>query len=146
MNLAAASWDYPLLDLIWTMLVFFGFVIWMWLLFVVLGDVLRRDDIGGWAKAGWTVLMVVLPMIGVLVYLIAQGRSMADRRRAAVDAARRDFETDVRAVVADTPMPTDQIREAKRLRDAGDITQDEFEILKRRALGQPAEAPMEQAR
>src|ERR1051325_2502103 len=56
--------DYPLLDVVWTMFVFFGFVIWMWMLFVVFGDIFRRHDIGGWAKAGWSVLLIFFPLLG----------------------------------------------------------------------------------
>jgi hypothetical protein len=134
---AAADRDYPLLDLFWTMLLFFGFVIWVSLLFVVIGDLLKRDDVGGWAKAGWTALLIVLPILGVLVYLVAQGGGMGERRREAADRVRADFESDVRAVVADArpPQPVEEITEAKRLLDDGGITPEEYDILKRRVLG-----------
>jgi Short C-terminal domain/Phospholipase_D-nuclease N-terminal len=62
--------DYPFLDILWTMLVFFGSVIWFWLLIVVFGDLFSRHDISGWGKAGWIVLVVVLPYLGVFIYLI----------------------------------------------------------------------------
>ena len=70
--LLAYSYQYPLLDIFWTMLIFFAFVIWIYLLIVVLGDNFRRRDHGGWAKAGWTVFVIFLPLIGVLVYMIAR--------------------------------------------------------------------------
>ena len=107
MVLAATGWGLPavLQPSSWTMLVFFSFIIWIWLLFAVFADVFHRDDIGGWGKAGWIALMIVLPFIGVLAYLITQSRGMAERREAAVAAARADFETDVRAVVADVRPP-----------------------------------------
>jgi Short C-terminal domain/Phospholipase_D-nuclease N-terminal len=144
---ASAGNDYPLLGLFWTMLLFFGFVIWIWLLFTVIADVFRRGDIGGWGKAGWTALLIVLPMVGVLVYLIAQGGGMDERRRDAADQAREDFETDVRAVVADTgPQPADQIATAKQLLDDGDLTREEFDAVKRRALGLPVADPLEPTR
>jgi hypothetical protein len=134
---AEADRDYPLLDLFWTMLLFFGFVIWISLLFVVVGDILKRGDVGGWAKAGWTALLIVLPILGVLVYLVVQGGGMGERRRAAADRVRADFESDVRAVVADTrrPQPVEEIAEAKRLLDDGGITHEEYDVLKRRVLG-----------
>ena len=81
--------DYPFLDILWTMLVFFGWVIWFWLLIVVFGDLFSRHDISGWGKAGWIVLVVVLPYLGVFIYLIAQGAEMAERRAQQSQAARR---------------------------------------------------------
>ena len=71
--------DYPLANIIWTMLVFFGFVIWIWTLFMVFADLFSRHDVGGWGKAGWVVLVLVLPFIGVLIYLITQGDAMGER-------------------------------------------------------------------
>lgn len=69
------AYSYPFLNIFWTMLVFFGFVIWMYLLFLVLADNFRRQDHNGWAKAGWTVFVIVLPLAGVLVYMIARSSS-----------------------------------------------------------------------
>ena len=133
---------YPLLELFWTMLLIFGFVLWFWLLIVVFGDLFRRDDISGWGKAGWTVFMIVLPFLGVLSYLIAQGRAMADRRSDAVAAERARFERDVRSIAGDGDRPADQIAKAKELLDAGTITHEEYDLLKRKALGTPvAPAP-----
>ena len=71
--------DYPLLNIIWTMLVFFGFVIWLRLLFTVFADLFSRHDISGWGKAGWSLFAIVLPFVGVLVYLGTQGEQMAER-------------------------------------------------------------------
>ena len=71
--------DYPFLDVLWTMLVFFAWVIWFWLLITVFADLFRRHDISGWGKAGWIVLCVILPYLGVLIYLIAEGKGMAER-------------------------------------------------------------------
>lgn len=135
--LLAQGDTYPLLDLFWTMLVFFGFVLWFWLLFVIFGDIYRRHDIGGWGKAGWTVLIIVIPIFGSLIYLIAQGRNMSERRAAEVAAARASFEHDVRSIAANgqTAGATDQISAGKRLLDEGAITQEEYDALKRRVLG-----------
>ena len=139
-----AQTDYPLLDLFWTMLVFFGFVLWFWLMFVIFGDLFRRDDIGGWGKTGWMVLIIVLPIVGSLIYLIAEGRDMADRRRSDVTAAREAYERDVRRISAangDGGSPTAQIAEAKRLLDQGAITPAEYEALKDKALGRSLGEP-----
>ncbi len=139
MVLAAQETGYPLLEIIWTMLVLFGFVVWFWLLIVVFGDLFRRDDISGWGKAAWTVALIVFSFIGVLVYLIAQGRAMAERRGKDVAAARAAFETDVQSIAGSGTGsgPTDEIARAKQLRDTGDITAEEYEMLKRRALSLP---------
>lgn len=139
-----AQTAYPLLDLFWTMLVFFGFVLWFWLMFVIFGDIFRRDDIGGWGKAGWTLLIIVLPIVGSLVYLIAEGRKMGDRRQADAEAARAAYERDVRRIATangDAGGPTAQIAEAKRLLDQGAITQTEYESLKAKALGRSLGEP-----
>ena len=140
----ATTSGYPLLNLIWTMLVFFGFILWFWLLFVIFGDLFSRHDIGGWAKAAWTVFVILLPFIGILAYLIVDGRGMAERRREDAAAARAGFESDVRSIAANgSSSPADQIAKAKRLLEDGDITREEYEALKGKALGMPA---AEQAR
>jgi hypothetical protein len=123
--------DYPLLNIIWTMIVFFGFVIWIWLLFTVLVDVFRRHDISGWIKAAWCVLIIFLPLVGVLAYLIAHGHDMAERRAQDVQATQAQFDHHIRTVAGG---PAAQIREAKQLLDEGVITQVEFDQLKRSAL------------
>ena len=84
------AYTYPLLSLFWTMLLFFGFVVWIWLLIVVFGDIFRSHDIGGFAKAMWVLLVIFLPLVGVLIYLIARGGKMQDR--AAKDARQQQQE------------------------------------------------------
>lgn len=126
--------DYPFLDIVGTMLIVFAWVIWFWLLITVFADLFRRHDISGWGKAGWTVLVVVLPYVGVLAYLIAQGRHMAERREAEARASRAAFDEYVREVAAVNGGPTEQIAKAKELLDAGAIDQAEFEQMKRKAL------------
>ncbi|HEX9336488.1 MAG TPA: SHOCT domain-containing protein [Pseudonocardiaceae bacterium] len=133
MTLAAAS-NYPFLDLMWTLLVFFGWVIWFWLLIVIFGDLFHRGDVSGWGKAGWTVLLILLPFIGVLIYLVAQGHDMGERRRTKQEAAHDQFDDYVRSVAATERGATDQISAAKRLLDSGAIDDDEFQELKRKAL------------
>jgi Short C-terminal domain/Phospholipase_D-nuclease N-terminal len=125
--------DYPFLDVFWTMLIFFCWVIWFWLLITVFADLFRRHDISGWGKAAWTVLVIVLPFLGVLVYLIAQGKHMAERKLADAQANQQAFDDYVRQVRAESG-PGDQIAKAKQLLDSGAIDDAEFEQLKRKAL------------
>jgi hypothetical protein len=125
--------DYPFLDVLWTMLVFFGWVIWFWLLITVCSDLFRRHDISGWGKAAWTLFMIVVPFLGVLVYMIAQGRHMAERTSAEAASNRAQFDSYVRDV-ATNGGPTDQIAKAKQLLDTGAIDPSEFDQIKRRAL------------
>jgi len=125
--------DYPFLDVFWTMLVFFGWVIWFWLLITVFADLFRRHDISGWGKAGWTLFVIVLPFLGVLVYLIAQGQHMAERKASDMQASQAAFDDYVKDV-ASRGGPTDQIAKAKQLLDSGTIDAAEFERLKAKAL------------
>src|SRR3954464_5630001 len=92
--------DYPLMDVIWRMLVFFAWVIWFWLLITVFSDLFRRHDVSGWGKAGWTALVIVLPYLGVFLSLIGQGKHMAERKMADTQASRAAFDDYVRDVAA----------------------------------------------
>jgi len=125
--------DYPFLDILWTMLVFFGWVIWFWLLITVFGDLFSRHDISGWGKAGWIVLVVVLPYLGVFIYLIAQGAHMAERRNQQSQAAQAEFNDYVKTVAAPGGAAA-EIDKAKQLLDSGAITQAEFDAIKAKAL------------
>ena len=132
--------SYPFLDLIWTMIVFFGWVIWFWLLIVIFGDLFHRSDKSGWAKAGWTVVLIVLPFIGVLIYLIAEGHHMGERRQARAEQAQSQFEDYVRSAAGSggddrtAGNATDQLVKAKKLLDDGAITQTEYDSLKQKVL------------
>jgi hypothetical protein len=125
--------DYPLLNIIWTMLVFFGFVIWIRLLFTVFADLFRRHDISGWAKAGWCLLAIILPFVGVLVYLGTQGAGIAERSAKQAQAAQSQFDQYVRDT-AGAGGATEQIAKAKELLDSGAISQAEFDSIKQKAL------------
>jgi hypothetical protein len=125
--------DYPFLDIFWTMLIFFMWVIWIWILVTVLMDLFRRHDISGWGKVAWTAFVVVLPYLGVFIYLITQGKEMAERRASEVQATQASFDSYVRSV-ATNGGATEQIAKAKELLDSGAIDQAEFEQLKRKAL------------
>jgi hypothetical protein len=126
-----AATDYPLLDVFWTMLVFFAWVIWFWLLITVFADLFRRRDISGWAKAGWLVLVLVLPYLGVFIYLITQSRHMAERNVKAVEDAQAQFDDHVKSVAGGAAT---EIEKAKQLLDTGAITQPEYEAIKQKAL------------
>ena len=131
MTLAA---NYPLLNLFWTFLVFFGLVVYFWVLIMVFGDLFRRDDIGGWAKAAWTVFVFVVPLIGALIYLISQGHHMADRAARDAEQAQQDTAAYIRSVAAPGYKGVDEIARAKELLDRGAISPQEYEQLKQRAL------------
>jgi hypothetical protein len=127
------SADYPFLDIVWTMLVFVGWMIWFWMLIMVISDVFRRDDISGWGKALWTAFVIVLPFLGVFIYLIAEGKEMTARRMADAQTNRAQFDDYVRGVAASSG-PTAEIANAKQLLDSGAINQTEFDQLKLKAL------------
>jgi len=128
-----AESSYPLLSVVWTIVVFFAWLIWIWLLITVFTDLFRRSDVSGWGKAGWVVLVLVLPFVGVLLYLIAQGRAMAERNQRHAQARQSDFDSYVRSVSGDG-RTADQIAKGKQLLDSGAITPQEYESLKRKAL------------
>jgi hypothetical protein len=114
----------------WTMLVFFMWVIWFWLLITIFSDLFRRD-LSGWAKAGWVIFLIILPFLGVLIYLITQSKAMAERRNQEAQAAQSQFDSYVRNVSGGS---AEQIAKGKQLLDSGAITPEEYEALKRKAL------------
>ena len=126
--------NYPFLDVMWTMLVFFAWVIWFWLLITVFADVFRRHDIGGGTKALWVVFVIILPFLGVLIYLIAESKGMAERNMAAAQSAKAETDEYIRSVSASSD-PATQIAQAKELLDSGAISATEFDALKQKALG-----------
>ena len=129
--LLAAS--YPFLDVLWSMVIFFAFVIWIWLLITVFADIFRRHDIGGGMKAVWIIFVILLPYLGVLVYLIAEHQGMADRSAAQLQSVKSEQDAYIQSVAGSSP--TDQIAQAKQLLDSGTISQAEFDALKAKALG-----------
>ena len=99
------AYTYPLLNLFWTMLVFFGFVVWIWLLIVVFGDIFRSHDMGGLAKALWVLLVIFLPLFGVLIYLIARGGKMQERAAQATRQQQQEFNIYVQEVAGSGTQP-----------------------------------------
>jgi hypothetical protein len=124
--------DYPFMDVLWTMIIFFCWVAWIWMLILILSDVFRRD-ISGWLKAGWVVFLIVLPFLGALIYLIANGKGLTERRVRDMQVSQANFDDYVRTVAADGGS-AGEIAKAKALLDSGTITQQEFEQLKAKAL------------
>ena len=124
--------DYPFLDVLWTMVIFFCWVVWIWMMILILSDVFRRD-ISGWAKAGWVAFLILLPFLGALIYLITQGKEMTERRVRDARVSQANFDDYVRSVAADGGS-AGEIQRAKDLLESGTITQAEFEQLKAKAL------------
>jgi len=129
MNLA---YDYPLLSAFWTMLVFFLWVIWFVLLFRIVVDIFRDDTMGGWAKAGWLVFVIVLPFLGVFVYVIARGKNMGRREVAQARAQQEAFDSYVREAAQDEGRTSsaDELAKLSQIRASGDITDEEFRRAK----------------
>ena len=126
-----AATDYPFLEILGTMILFFAWLAWIWIAISILTDLFRRHDLGGWTKAFWVVGIIFLPFLGVLLYLGTQGKGMGERNVAAAKAQRAQFDDYVRDVAGD---PTVQIEKAKALLDSGAIDQGEFDRLKAKAL------------
>ncbi len=127
--------DYPFLDVLWTMLIFFLWITWFWLLITVFADVFRRRDIGGGAKTLWLIFVIVLPFLGVFIYLITQHDKMAERNIERAQAQQAQFDTYVRET-AGSGGAAAEIEKAKGLLDSGAITQAEFDAIKQKALAQ----------
>jgi hypothetical protein len=123
--------DYPFLDVFWTIIIFFFWVIWIWIVITVLVDVFRRHDIGGFAKALWVIFVVIVPWLGVLIYLIVEHDGMRDRSMKQAQAQKAALDDYVRGAAGGS---ADEIAKAKQLLDQGAITQDEFNALKAKAL------------
>ena len=124
--------NYPFLDVLWSMFIFFMFFIWILILFKVFGDLLRRRDIGGGMKTAWIIFVILLPFLGVFIYLIAEGNKMADREAEQMQVAKAQQDEYVKSVAGSSP--ADQIAQAKQLLDSGAISQAEFDTMKQKAL------------
>jgi len=127
----------PLLDLFWAMLWFYLFFIWIWLLIRIFGDIFRSPDLSGWAKALWTLFVVVVPLLGVLIYVIARGDQMFNRDLE--EAATREAAT--RQYIQKVAVPTssaDELAKLAALRDRGILTPEEFASQKAALLSSSA--------
>lgn len=126
--------DYPFLDVLWTMLIIFAWIIWFWLLITVFSDLFRRHDTSGFAKVLWIIFVIVLPFLGVFIYLITQNVGMTERNLARSRAQRDQFDQYVQQTAGSGGGAAAEIDKAKQLLDSGAITQAEFEALKLKAL------------
>ncbi len=129
---------YPLLDVFWTMLWFFLWIMWIFLLVRVVMDIFRSRDLGGWGKAGWTALVILLPFLGVFVYLIARGKKMGERDVAEAQTQERAFRSYVRDAAHENGSTADEISKLADLHDHGVISDAEFERGKEKILSRPA--------
>ena len=125
--------DYPFLDVLWTMLIFFLWVMWFWLLIVIIGDVFRRRDIGGGKKTIWLIFILFVPFIGVLAYVLTNSDGMAERNMERARSQRAQMDDYVRET-AGSGGAAAEIDKAKQLLDSGAITQAEFDAIKAKAL------------
>jgi hypothetical protein len=127
--------DYPFLDVFWTMIVFFLWIMWFWLLITVFADIFRRHDLSGWGKTGWLIFTIFLPFLGVFVYLITQNVGMTERNLARARSQKDQFDDYVRQTAGGGGGgAAAEIDRAKQLLDSGAITQAEFDALKQKAL------------
>ena len=126
--------DYPFLNILWSMIIFFAWVAWLIILFRVIADVFRRHDTSGWGKAAWLIFVIVLPFLGVLIYLIAHGDDMAKRDLEQARAAQANMDDYVKSVAGSGGGAAAEIDKAKQLLDSGAITQAEFDALKAKAI------------
>ena len=124
--------DFSFWDFFWDMLLIMAWVIWFWLLITVFADLFRRHDTSGFAKVAWVVFVIVLPYLGVLVYLLVQHDGMAQRNVKAAEAQQQQFDSYVQSVAKTDP--AEQITKAKALLADGTITQAEFDQIKQKAL------------
>ena len=130
-----AEADYPFLDILWTMIIFFAWVAWLWIAITIFADIFRRKDIGGGKKTIWVIFVIILPFLGVLVYLLANHDGMAERNIKQMQANQDAFDDYVRKTAGGGGGAATEIAKAKELLDAGTINQSEFDTIKARATG-----------
>jgi hypothetical protein len=130
------AYDYPLLSMFWTMLWFFLWIMWFILLFRIIGDIFRDDTLGGWGKTGWLVFVIVLPFLGVFVYLIARGKEMGGREIGHARAQQAEFDAYIKKTAGEggRPSSADELAKLSDMRARGDITDDEFRRAKELVL------------
>jgi hypothetical protein len=126
------GYTYPLLDLFWTMLWIFCFFIYFWLLIRIFSDIFRSHDMGGLAKAGWVIFVIFLPFLGILVYLIARGKKMAEHQMQETAQAQQEFKAYVQDAAGGGT--ADELSKLAGLRDSGVITDAEFQAQKAKLL------------
>ncbi|TXS57535.1 SHOCT domain-containing protein [Streptomyces sp. t39] len=131
------AYDFPLLSMFWTMLWFFLWIMWFILLIRIIGDIFRDDGLSGWGKTGWLIFVVVLPFLGVFVYVIARGKGMGAREAAHVSARQKAFDDYVRETAGGKAAGSsvDELARLAEIRNRGDISEEEFRRAKELVLG-----------
>ncbi|MFI8826157.1 SHOCT domain-containing protein [Streptomyces sp. NPDC053431] len=135
------AYDYPLLSAFWTMLWFFLWILWFILLFRIIGDIFRDDTLSGWGKAGWLVFVIILPFLGVLVYVIARGKSMGHREITHARKRQQEFDAYVRETAGGGRSSADELARLSELRTRGDLTEEEFLRAKEMVLSGSGTGP-----
>ncbi|NUU20296.1 MAG: SHOCT domain-containing protein [Streptomycetaceae bacterium] len=125
--------DYPLLDAFLTMMWFFLWILWFVMLFRVIGDIFRDDSLSGWGKTGWLVFVVILPFLGVFVYVIARGRGMGERDMRQARRSEQEFRAYVKDA-AGSRSTTDELARLAELKNHGDITAEDYQRAKDKIL------------
>jgi hypothetical protein len=125
--------SYPLANAFWTMLWFFLWILWFFLLFRIILDIFRSKDLGGWGKAGWLIFVIILPFLGVFIYLIARGRSMSERDVQDAQARDQSMRAYVREAATESS-PADELAKLADLRERGVISDAEFQQSKAKVL------------
>jgi len=129
------AYDYPILGVFWTMLIFFLWFAWLMLLFKVFGDIFRSEDLGGFSKGLWTVAVIIFPFLGVFVYVIARGKAMGERDIARARESEAAFRSYVQDAAASSTGTADELARLAQLRDSGVLTDAEFAQQKAKLLG-----------
>lgn len=130
------AYDYPLLGAFWTMMWIFLWILWIILLFRVIGDVFLDDSLSGWGKTGWTFFVIILPFLGIFVYLVARGRDMGKREQRAARARQESLDAYIRgaAGTAGTGGHADELTKLSELKSKGELTEAEFQHAKQKVL------------
>ncbi|MFD3503224.1 SHOCT domain-containing protein [Streptomyces sp. NPDC058676] len=130
------AYDYPLLGAFWTMMWVFLWILWIILLFRVIGDIFLDDSLSGWGKTGWTFFVIVLPFLGIFVYLVARGRDMGKREQRAARARQESLDAYIRGTVGSsgTGGHADELTKLSELKSRGELTEAEFQHAKQKVL------------
>jgi hypothetical protein len=134
MPVADSSYSYPLLGAFWTIFLIFLWVLWFWVLITIFIDIFRSDDLSGWGKAGWFIFVLLIPLIGVLVYLIARGGKMRQRQVQDAQAQDQQFRSYVQEAAGSQTSSAEELAKLADLRDKGVITAQEFDSQKAKIL------------
>ncbi len=128
------EWHYPLLNVFWTMMWLFLWVLWIFLLIRIISDIFRSHDLSGWGKAGWTIFLIILPFLAALIYLIARGGSMHERDLAAAKRADAEMRSYVQSAAGGSVSTADELHKLTDLRDRGVLTPQEYDAQKAKLL------------